>query len=97
MTALFTADYIGWHHNMGAGSWILMVLFWALVIAGIVWLVMAASRNGRHERPGAIGVLDHRLAKGEISVDEYRERREAMAGSSSEAASPTSESETDDR
>ena len=80
MTGLVTADYIGWHHNMGAGSWILMVLFWGLVAAGIVWLVFTATRPRRATSTGPLEILDHRLAAGEISVEEYRERRAELIG-----------------
>ena len=75
-------------HDGGGGWWVLMVLgmvlFWGLVIAGIVWL----ARAGIGDRPGggakgAKEVLDERLATGEISVEEYERRREVLAGRSS--------------
>jgi putative membrane protein len=78
--------------DWGAGWWILMVLmmvvFWALVIFGAVWLVrsLADGRHTIHHRD-PVEVLDHRLASGEISVEEYRERRELLGkgGGSGEA------------
>lgn len=75
-------DHMG---DWGAGWWILMsflmVAFWGLLIVGIVWLVRSVSW-GQHDRPGtsAIELLDRRLANGEISPEEYRERRAVLRG-----------------
>ena len=71
--------------NWGAGWWILMmvmmVAFWGLVILGVVWLVRSLGSADRHHRgTNAIEVLDSRLAHGEISPDEYRERRSVLEG-----------------
>ena len=71
------------------GWWILMVLgmvlFWALVILGAVWLVrgLSAGRGGSQRGntvPDPVATLDHRLASGEISIKEYRDRRAALSG-----------------
>lgn len=75
-----------WNNHMGdwsAGWWIammlMMVVFWGLVIFGAVWLVRSLT-GGHHtiHRRDPVEVLDHRLATGEISVEEYRERRELL-------------------
>lgn len=86
---LADTDHMG---DWGAGWWIAMVLmmivFWALVIAGAVWLVrsLAGGHHAIHRRD-PLEVLDHRLAGGEISIEEYRERRELLGkgGGSGEA------------
>jgi putative membrane protein len=71
--------------NWGAGGWIamalMMVVFWGLVIGGIVWLVRSLSDRGpgRHREPSALELLDRRLAMGELSVQEYEERRRILA------------------
>jgi putative membrane protein len=70
--------------DWGAGWWVLMalmmVVFWGAVIVGIAWLVrwLMAERNG-HGGPSAIELLDRRLASGEISPEEYRERRAVLS------------------
>lgn len=68
----------GWWIVMGIG----MILFWGLVILGIVWLVREVSGPRRAARPGgapdALETLDQRLAEGEITVEEYNERRRAL-------------------
>jgi putative membrane protein len=87
MTAalLTLADYGNHMDDWGAGWWILMALmmivFWGLVIGGIVWLVrtLMAERHG-HGRESPIELLDRRLASGEISPEEYRERRDMLLG-----------------
>jgi putative membrane protein len=88
MTALATiwlAD-MGWDNHMGdwgSGWWILMaflmVVFWVLVIAGVVWLVRSLAETARGpRRSDPLEILDHRLASGEITPEEYRERRATL-------------------
>ena len=86
-----------WEGHMGSdeGWWIVMVIgmviFWVLVIVGIFWLVreLAASRGARQPAPGsdAMAMLDRRLAAGEISPEEYRERRAVLRDESSPSSS----------
>jgi putative membrane protein len=63
----------------GPGWWIVFVpLFWVLVIAGLV--VLVRSRGGGppwagRGRETAIEVLERRYAEGELSLEQYRERR----------------------
>ena len=56
-----------------------MVLFWVFVIAGIVWLVLTLARPqpGSGDR-GARRILEERVARGEIDVEEFRVRRAAI-------------------
>jgi putative membrane protein len=72
----------GW---MGFAGMLFMVLFWVVVAAGAVWAVNALSRPrdvAAGPRPedggGAVRILEERLAKGEIDVEEFRSRRAAM-------------------
>jgi putative membrane protein len=72
-------------HDRTSGSWIVMTLgmliFWGLVIVGVVWLVREFGAGRREvEREGdPLDVLQRRLAEGDISVEEY-ERRRAVLG-----------------
>lgn len=68
-------------HDMGwwgyAGMGIGMVLFWALIVVGIVALVTFVSRDRRPpQSPPASPeqILAARFARGEISEPEYRDR-----------------------
>lgn len=74
----------GMHYGDMGGWWILMMigmlLFWAAVIVGIIWLVRSSSdgwKSGRRETP--LEILERRFAEGAISADEYHERREVLA------------------
>ena len=67
------------------GSWIgliFMILFWILVIAGIVVLIkwlMHGARHGWHDDShSAIGVLKERYAKGEIDKREFEEKKKDL-------------------
>lgn len=82
--ALIFADIDGDH--MGDGWWVAMaigmVLFWALVIVGLVWLARELTgRQGPGSRQDPLELLDRRLAEGTISPEDYRERREILRGS----------------
>jgi len=73
-----------WNNGMGWGGWIVMILamvaVWALVaFAGIA--IFRGIRNGRSgtlpERD-ASQILDERFARGEIDIDEYHARQDAL-------------------
>ena len=59
----------------------LMVLWWALVIVGLVWLVRGLGNRAEPADRSARGVLDERFADGQITAEEYRERRDVLDGS----------------
>lgn len=71
-------DWMGSHGWMGLG-WIFMVLFWALVILGIIaiirWLSTSADQNQRDPEKSALETLKERYAKGEIDREEYQQKR----------------------
>jgi putative membrane protein len=71
-----------WHHD-GPGWWIVL-LFWIVVIGGIVLLLRSRGGWGppraAGHRDSALDVLDARYARGEIDIDEYRERRSVLTG-----------------
>lgn len=61
----------------------LMLLFWAGIVLGIVWIArggLDSRRQGRRETPTEI--LERRFAEGAISPEEYNERREIIAHTS---------------
>jgi putative membrane protein len=67
-----------------AGGWWIPFgpLLWLLLIVGIVFLVVR-GRGGRPPWSGGgretgIDVLERRFAEGELSLDEYRERRSVL-------------------
>ena len=71
----------------GWGAWLAMgvsmVLFWGLVVLGIVALVRYIARDAGRvgsgvERISPEEVLAQRFARGEIDEDEYHQRLEAL-------------------
>lgn len=69
-----------WGMSWGIGM-LFMVVFWVFVIAGAIWLALTLARP-RSERGGggsnALGILEDRLARGEIDVEEFRTRKAAL-------------------
>jgi putative membrane protein len=71
-------DY-GWGMGFGFG-WIAMIIFWALLILGIVYLVkmIAGSSKKEDKQDTAIGILKMRYAKGEISKEEFEKIKDDL-------------------
>ncbi len=94
LSLLADSDFNSHMGNWGAGWWILMaammVVFWGLVILGVVWLIRSFAPGHHHSHAAhggsALEVLDRRLAQGEISPEEYRERREVLRGGGSDGS-----------
>jgi putative membrane protein len=61
-------DY-GWGWGMGFG-WLSMIIFWVLVIMGIVFIVRMIA-GGEKKNEAALDILKMRYAKGEISKEEF--------------------------
>ncbi len=64
--------------GLGILGLLLRILFWAIIIGGIVWLVSALVRGGTQPVTAAVAsretpldVLKMRLAKGEITKEQY--------------------------
>lgn len=68
--------------DIGAGWMIVimlgMLLFWGLVVVGIVWLLREAlgRRHGSGDDP--LAILDRRLAEGELSIEDYEQRKRTL-------------------
>ncbi len=62
--------------------WAGMIAFWVFVIWLVYYFVISAIRDSRGHDHGdpAKRILDQRLAKGEIDVEEYQRLREAISG-----------------
>jgi putative membrane protein len=73
----------GYYGGMGWGGWVLMALlmvgFWGLVVFAVVALFRGNSSSSDVMRPAdPRRILDERFARGEIQLDEYRARKEAL-------------------
>lgn len=69
-----------WGYGMGGFGWLVMATWWVLVIVAVAWLVRAAgaTRDGADARDAARRILDERFATGELSVEEYEQRRRVL-------------------
>jgi putative membrane protein len=74
-----------WWYGTGMNGWgyalmtATMVLFWALVVVGVVVLVRYLGRARHAAAPSPEEVLAERFAAGEIDEDRYRHDRELLA------------------
>ncbi|WP_460797411.1 SHOCT domain-containing protein [Nocardioides pacificus] len=71
---------MGWYHDgIGWGGWLMMMLamvaFWGLVVAAIITM-FHTDTPAPHRSPQDL--LDERLARGELTAEEYRALREAL-------------------
>ncbi len=74
----------GWHGPgmMYSGSWLWMIIpvvFWILIIVGIVFLIRWIVRSSRtmHGKydDSALEILKRRYAKGEINKEEFEQKK----------------------
>ncbi len=84
------ADSWGMHGS--GGWWILGAVVMLLFMGTMMWMMMRGMGHGSSPPtdtagtpPSALEILDRRFAQGEISVEEYSERREILAGGGSES------------
>lgn len=69
-----------------------MIAFWVLIVAMAYFLFRWATERPDARPPTAIELLEQRFARGEISADEYRERRAVLEGSAaSERTRPSAQ------
>lgn len=62
--------------GFGGFGWIFMVLFWVLIIAGIVYLVklIFSGNSPSGLKESAEDIVKKRYAQGEISKEEFEEK-----------------------
>lgn len=82
MTAIFLAP-IAWGF-MG-------LAFWILLVALIVLLVRGTRTPARDSAEGAVRLLEERYARGEITREDFLERRAVLGGSNLGAAADDSQ------
>ena len=74
-------DGSGWGGWLGGA--LMMLIFWGGLGVLIVFLARAfgarpSQGEGKHDRPDAREILSERFARGEISEDEFEQRRRAL-------------------
>jgi putative membrane protein len=79
----------GWGMHPGWWMWgpagavmlLMMLVFWVLVITGLVLGIRWLARQGQQERPDrALDILRERYARGEITKEEFETRRRDLGG-----------------
>ena len=83
----------GWAWWQAGLMWVGMIAFWGLLIWAVYALITSATRRRGPETPGeehrggdARRILDQRLAKGEISPEEYQRLRGLIGSDTHHAA-----------
>lgn len=84
---------MGWYGSGTSGApWIFMGLFWVVLIAAIIWLVVRLLPSGARtggtpvvpagsvssQLASPLEILDGRLAHGEIDLETYQAHRAAL-------------------
>ena len=61
------------------GGGIMMLLFWALFIIFIVWVVKQIGSKNLKSDTNALNILKERYAKGEIDKKEFEEKKKDLS------------------
>ena len=72
---------MGWHDMDGSDwAWMttMMIIFWGVIITAVVLLVRRGDNDRTTPPDTPEATLHHRLARGEIDVDEYNQRLNAL-------------------
>lgn len=75
-------NYGGWGVGsmMGwIGGGIMMIVFWVFLISIIIWIVREARGTHVHHGSEAVNILKERYAKGEISKEEFNEKKKDLS------------------
>ena len=84
-----------WNGHMTTAGWVVAILWTviilALIVGAIAWLASALSNRdtnaaGSPVEGSAREILDRRLARGELSVEQYKELRDALGGEAPRAS-----------
>ncbi|MFA6475756.1 MAG: SHOCT domain-containing protein [Patescibacteria group bacterium] len=62
-----------------SGGWLFMILFWVLVVAGIVVLVKWLVQQSSNQPKTPSDVLKDRYAKGEINKKEFDQKKKDLS------------------
>ena len=80
----YNGTFGGWGMGWGFG-WVFMLLFWALIIFGIVavvrWLIGSSTGGtGSTREKTPLDLLKERYARGEIDQEEFERKKRDLSG-----------------
>jgi len=73
----------GYGNGMMGGMWFFPVLFWILIIVGVVFIVRWLTERSKDSSPpteSALEVLQKRYAHGEIDKDTFEQMKRDITG-----------------
>ena len=76
---------MGYHHMMGGGLGIVMVIFWVVLISALILLVSGVVNGIRgfqandHDLQKPLEILKQRYARGEIDKAEYEDKCRSLS------------------
>lgn len=65
-------------YGMGYGMGIIGLVFWILVLIGLVLLIKYLWEGGARKEESALEILKKRYASGEISREEFEEKKKEL-------------------
>lgn len=70
----------GYGYGMSSGMWILGIIFWILILVGLILLIKYLWEGAGHKggQESALEVLKKRYARGEISKEEFEEKKKDL-------------------
>ena len=76
---------MGYHHSMGGGLGIVMIIFWVVIIGALVLIVSGVINGIRGSQANdddlrkPLEILKQRYARGEIDKAEYEDKRRSLS------------------
>ncbi len=73
-------DCFGSYYWIGV---VMMIIFWILIIAGIIWLVkylgISSATKSTGEEKSALDILKERYTRGEIKKEEFEDKKKDLS------------------